>query len=137
MQRVYVRKLDTVIDNPDAEPVMSCEASKPAIVVYGKQLGRKLTVCTDKHCPVHDPQAAAEAAPTPPRLWNRLRPSVMVESPLISFKSLVKNRMRLMSGGRDVVICRRHRQILWGRVGMEMLSNPLFIASSHISSTHI
>jgi ParB family chromosome partitioning protein len=54
-----------VIDNPDAEPVMPCEAAKPAIVVYGKQLGRKLTVCTDKHCPVHDPQAAAEAAAHP------------------------------------------------------------------------
>ncbi len=51
-----------MIDNPDAEPVMPCEAAKPAIVVYGKQLGRKLTVCTDKHCSVHDPHAAAEAA---------------------------------------------------------------------------
>jgi ParB family chromosome partitioning protein len=41
---------------------MPCGAAKTAIVVYGKQLGRKLTVCTDKHCPVHDPQSAAEAA---------------------------------------------------------------------------
>jgi len=54
-----------VIDNPDAEPQMPCSAAKTAIVVYGKQLGRKLTVCTDKHCPVHDPQAAAEAAAHP------------------------------------------------------------------------
>jgi ParB family chromosome partitioning protein len=44
---------------------MPCEAAKPAVVVYGKQLGRKLTVCTDNHCPVHDPQAAAEAAADP------------------------------------------------------------------------
>jgi ParB family transcriptional regulator, chromosome partitioning protein len=44
---------------------MPCEAAKPAIVVNGKQLGRKLTVCTDKHCPIHDPQAAAEAAAHP------------------------------------------------------------------------
>jgi ParB family chromosome partitioning protein len=65
VQRGYVRELPDVIDNPDAEPVMPCEAAKPAIVVYGKQLGRKLTVCTDKHCPVHDPQAAAEAAAHP------------------------------------------------------------------------
>ena len=65
MQRGHIRKLEAVIDNPDAEPVMPCEAAKPAIVVYGKQLGRKLTVCTDKHCPVHDPQAAAEAAAHP------------------------------------------------------------------------
>jgi ParB family chromosome partitioning protein len=54
-----------VIDNPDAEPQMPCAAAKTAIVVYGKQLGRKLTVCTDKHCPVHDTQAAAEAAAHP------------------------------------------------------------------------
>ena len=54
-----------MIDNPDAEPVMPCEAAKPAIVVYGKQVGRKLTVCTDKHCPVHDAQAAAEATAHP------------------------------------------------------------------------
>jgi hypothetical protein len=44
---------------------MPCEAAKPAISVYGKQLGRKLTVSTEKHCPVHDPQAAAAAAAHP------------------------------------------------------------------------
>jgi ParB family chromosome partitioning protein len=65
VQRGHIRELHAVIENPDAEPVMPCEAAKPAIVVYGKQLGRKLTVCTDKHCPVHDPQAAAEAAAHP------------------------------------------------------------------------
>jgi len=65
VQRGHIREIEAVIDNPDAEPVMPCEAAKPAIVVYGKQLGRKLTVCTDKHCPVHDPQAAAEAAANP------------------------------------------------------------------------
>jgi len=65
VQRGHVRELEAVIDNPDAEPVMPCEATKAAIVVYGKQIGRKLTVCTDKHCPVHDPQAAAEAAANP------------------------------------------------------------------------
>jgi ParB family chromosome partitioning protein len=65
VQRGHVREIEAVADNPDAEPVMPCEAAKAAIVVYGKQLGRKLTVCTDKHCPVHDPQAAAEAAANP------------------------------------------------------------------------
>ena len=65
VQRGHVREIEGVTDNPDAEPVMPCEAAKPAIVVYGKQLGRKLTVCTDKHCPVHDPQTAAEAAANP------------------------------------------------------------------------
>jgi ParB family chromosome partitioning protein len=65
VQRGHVREIPDVIDNPDAEPVMPCAAAKNAIVVYGKQLGRKLTVCTEKHCPVHDPQAAAEAAAHP------------------------------------------------------------------------
>ncbi len=69
VQRGHVREIPDVIDNPDAEPVLPCEAARTAIVVYGKQLGRKLTVCTDKHCPVHDPQAAAEAAAHPvPRM---------------------------------------------------------------------
>jgi ParB family chromosome partitioning protein len=65
VQRSHVREIAGVTDNPDAEPVMPCAAAKPAIVVYGKHLGRKLTVCADKHWPVHDPQAAAEAAAHP------------------------------------------------------------------------
>jgi ParB family chromosome partitioning protein len=65
VQRGHVREIETVTENPDAEPVTPCESAKTAIVVYGKQLGRKLTVCTDKHCPVHDPQTAAEAAAHP------------------------------------------------------------------------
>jgi len=65
VQRGHLREIEAVIENPDAEPVMPCDAAKTAIVVYGKQLGRKLTVCTDKHCPVHDPQAAAEAPAHP------------------------------------------------------------------------
>jgi ParB family chromosome partitioning protein len=65
VQRGHVREIPTATDNHEAEPVLPCAAAKAAIVVYGKQLGRKLTVCTDKHCPVHDPQAAAEAAAHP------------------------------------------------------------------------
>jgi ParB family chromosome partitioning protein len=65
VQRGHVREIPPVTDNPDAEPVLPCAATKTAIVVYGKQLGRKVTVCIDKHCPVHDPQAAAEAAAHP------------------------------------------------------------------------
>jgi ParB family chromosome partitioning protein len=65
VQRGHIREIPSVNDNPDAEPVMLCAAAKPAIIVYGKHIGTKLTVCTDKHCPVHDPQAAAEAAANP------------------------------------------------------------------------
>jgi ParB family chromosome partitioning protein len=65
VQRGHVREIPNATDNPDAEPQLPCAAAKTAIVVYGKQLGRKLTVCTDKNCPVHDPEAAAEAAANP------------------------------------------------------------------------
>jgi ParB family chromosome partitioning protein len=65
VQRGQVRDIPTVIDNPDAEPAMPCAAARTAIIVYGKQLGRKLSVCTDKHCPVHDPRTAAELASNP------------------------------------------------------------------------
>jgi ParB family chromosome partitioning protein len=65
VQRGHIREIPAVTDNPDAEPVMPCAAAKPAIIVYGKNIGTKLTVCMDKHCPVHDPQAAAEAAANP------------------------------------------------------------------------
>ena len=65
VQRGHIREIPAVTDNPDAEPVMPCAAAKPAIIVYGKNIGTKMTVCTDKHCPVHDPQSAAEAADNP------------------------------------------------------------------------
>jgi ParB family transcriptional regulator, chromosome partitioning protein len=59
----HVRQIETVIDNnPDAEPVMPCDAAKSAMVVYGKNVGSTLTVCTDRDCPVHDPATAARLA---------------------------------------------------------------------------
>ena len=64
VQRGHFREIETP-DNLDAEPVAPCEASKPAIVVYGKRVGATLTVCTDNDCPVHDPRAAARAAEHP------------------------------------------------------------------------
>ena len=65
VQRDHVREIEMQIENQDAEPVMPCAAAKTAIVVYGKHVGTKLTVCTDKNCPVHDPKAAAEQAANP------------------------------------------------------------------------
>jgi ParB family chromosome partitioning protein len=65
VQRGQVREIEAMTDNPDAEPTMPCEAAKTGIIVYGKRLGSKLTVCMDKECPVHGPQAAAEAAANP------------------------------------------------------------------------
>lgn len=38
-------------DNPDAEP--PCPSVKPAIIVFGKHVGRTVTVCLDDDCPVH------------------------------------------------------------------------------------
>jgi ParB family transcriptional regulator, chromosome partitioning protein len=67
IQLAHVREIETVVENPDAEPALPCEANKAAIIVYGKRIGTTLTVCTDWNCPVHDPEAAAEqtADPTP------------------------------------------------------------------------
>jgi len=41
-------------DNPDAEP--PCASAKSAIIVFGKQVGRTVTVCLDSDCPVHTNQ---------------------------------------------------------------------------------
>ena len=59
------REVEIDNSNPDAEPVMPCEAAKPALIVYGKRVGTTITVCTENNCPVHDPRAAARAAEHP------------------------------------------------------------------------
>ncbi len=63
--RGQFREVETVIQNPDAEPAPPCAAAKPAIIVYGKRAGTSITVCTDNHCPIHDPRAAARLAENP------------------------------------------------------------------------
>ncbi len=65
LQRGHIREIETIVENPDAEPVVPCAAAKTAIIVYGKRVGTKLTVCTDKNCPVHDLKAAAAQAAHP------------------------------------------------------------------------
>jgi ParB family chromosome partitioning protein len=64
VQRGHFREIEHT-DNPDAEPVLPCEAARPAIIVYGKRVGTTLTVCTDDSCPIHDPRAAAQRAEHP------------------------------------------------------------------------
>ena len=65
VQRGVFREIEAVVENPDAEPVRSCEAAKPAIIVYGRRVGTTISVCTDHHCPIHDPRAAAAQAANP------------------------------------------------------------------------
>ena len=65
VQRGHFREIENAVENPDAEPVLPCEAAKPAIIVYGKRAGDTITVCTDNQCPVHDPRAAAAQAANP------------------------------------------------------------------------
>jgi ParB family transcriptional regulator, chromosome partitioning protein len=65
VQRGVFREIETVVENPDAEPAPPCAAAKPAIIVYGKRVGTTTTVCTDNHCPIHDPRAAAAKAANP------------------------------------------------------------------------
>ena len=65
VQRGVFREIETVTENPDAEPAPRCAAAQPAIIVYGKRVGTTITVCTDNDCPVHDPRAAAAQAANP------------------------------------------------------------------------
>jgi ParB family chromosome partitioning protein len=64
VQRGHFREIETVIENPDADPASPCAAAKTAIIVYGKRIGTT-TVCTDDNCPVHDPESAAAQAAHP------------------------------------------------------------------------
>jgi ParB family transcriptional regulator, chromosome partitioning protein len=65
VQRGRFREIETVIENPDAEPVLPCEAARPAIIVFGKRVGATITFCIDDHCTVHDPRAAEAQAANP------------------------------------------------------------------------
>ena len=58
------RELETP-ENPDAEP--PCDATRTAMIIYGKGVGRTLMVCTDRRCPIHEPRQAAyrKNNPTP------------------------------------------------------------------------
>src|SRR5581483_9739133 len=53
-------------DNPDAEP--PCPSAKPAIIVFGKHVGRTVTVCLDDECPVHTNHPHHQAADPPPAM---------------------------------------------------------------------
>jgi ParB family transcriptional regulator, chromosome partitioning protein len=53
------RELD-IPDNPDAEP--PCPNAKSALIIFGRNAGKTITVCTDDHCPVHDPATVARLA---------------------------------------------------------------------------
>ena len=62
LQRHQYRELPQP-ENPDAEP--PCESTQTAIVVFGKQTGKMLTVCTDPECLIHNPREAAPRAAEP------------------------------------------------------------------------
>lgn len=53
-------------DNPDAEP--PCPSAKAAIIVFGKNVGRTVTVCLDDECPVHTNHQPREAVEPPPAM---------------------------------------------------------------------
>jgi len=53
-------------DNPDAEP--PCPSAKAAIIVFGKNVGRTVTVCLDDECPIHTNHQSREAVEPPPAM---------------------------------------------------------------------
>jgi ParB family chromosome partitioning protein len=53
-------------DNPDAEPL--CPSAKAAIIVFGKHVGRTVTVCLDDECPVHTNHQHHKPAEPPPSM---------------------------------------------------------------------
>jgi ParB family chromosome partitioning protein len=53
-------------DNPDAE--LPCPSAKAAIIVFGKHVGRTVTVCLDEECPVHTNHQPREAVEPPPAM---------------------------------------------------------------------
>jgi ParB family chromosome partitioning protein len=53
-------------DNPDAEP--PCPSAKAAIIVFGKHVGRTITVCLDDACPVHTNHQPRETVEPPPSM---------------------------------------------------------------------
>lgn len=59
------REIETVVENPDAEPALPCASAKTAIIVYGKRAGKTVTICTDPDCLVHDPRAGARQSAKP------------------------------------------------------------------------
>ena len=63
LQKHQYRELD-IPDNPDAEP--PCSSTKSALIVFGRNVGRTVTVCTDSDCPVHNPHVAAQRVADPP-----------------------------------------------------------------------
>ena len=64
-RRGHFREVETRIENPDAEPVAACNSERPALIIFGQHIGTFLTVCTDNHCPVHDPRQAKDRAERP------------------------------------------------------------------------
>lgn len=53
------RLLD-IPDNPDAD--LPCNTTRTALIVYGRDAGKTVMICTDDDCPVHDPATSARIA---------------------------------------------------------------------------
>lgn len=66
VQRGVYREIEPLTQNPDAELVLPCGATRTALIVYGKRVGTTLMVCTDNQCPVHNPRAASKPCPVMP-----------------------------------------------------------------------
>ena len=85
--------------NPDAELVAACQATKPAIIVYGKRVGTTLTVCTDNDCPSTIPAQPRKLPSvrqnTPPLSWHPQPPPRRRKRPLPGSSSTKSSARRM------------------------------------------
>ncbi len=76
LQRNQFRELDTP-DNPNVEP--PCPSTKSAIIVFGRNAGTTLAVCTDPNCAVHNPHIVQQREADPPPAMPPAAPSATEE----------------------------------------------------------
>jgi hypothetical protein len=73
VQRGHFREIETVVENPDAEPAPSRAAAKPAIIIYGKRVGTTYAQTTTAPYMTHEQRK--NKPPIQPHRWHpRPRP---------------------------------------------------------------
>jgi ParB family chromosome partitioning protein len=67
------------VDGPVPDTDAVCSSTKPALVVFGPQIGTRVSVCTDKECPIHHPQRNYERDPEQEQRWKEHQRRIKAE----------------------------------------------------------